>query len=677
MRTINWTTRLILVVLPVLNSPASAQDQPVTVDPRESPANETGHDRLSPGGPDLEDIDLFDLEIPIVVTAARREQKITTVPYAISVITAEDIRRSGARSIPDALRLAPGVDVADMTSGSHALSPRGFHGAVIGKVLVLVDGRQIFDSVFGGTLWESWSFQLEDIERIEVIRGPGGVTWGPNAVNGVINIITKDPKDQLGLTVAGGGGSRGAHKQHLGYAFADENLRLRVSGEYEANDGFRKGGSLLRKLEDDYKAGRMGLHAIYQVSPDDALTLSAGSALVDGGYPPTPTAAFDQRRNPGSQGNFLFGKWTHQVSSTNNFELTGYVNDFRMCPGIAAIDYRYQQFALQLNQTIHPDDAHVLTWGIDSRVDLADAGNADPFMLSKGFVSTAILGLYVQDQWRFAPRWTLDLGGRIDYEFYGGFQPSARAALSYKVADRTFLYGAVSRAFQMAPAADRFLDIPMLGGLVHSTVERDTKVQPLIAYEIGARSRLLDCLEASINLFWNDHDNLGAFRPRLGPPGLFQLSLDAPAEAAIYGAELEARYAINPQLTLLGNYTYQQLNWRSSVPMNAGDYITPPDHKFMMGARYSPAADLHLSSHLYFVDAVTAPNPALPFLGRHVDSYFRLDLRAEHEFWNDRASIAVGVSNLLDPEHYEGGTTFLNDAEVPRMVYAEFRLVLK
>ncbi|RME40565.1 MAG: ligand-gated channel protein, partial [Planctomycetota bacterium] len=199
-------------------------------------------------------IALMELDIPVVVTAARHEQKLSHVAYAMSVITAEDIRESGARTIADALRLVPGVDVADLSYGQTAVSPRGFHGFLANKTLVLVDGRQIYDSLFGGTLWQSWPFQLEDIERIEVIRGPGGVTWGANAVNGVINIITKDPDDQIGASLSLRGGSRGAFRQRLAYGAHAGAWRYRFSAEYESSDGFREGGSLLGRLDDDYKA---------------------------------------------------------------------------------------------------------------------------------------------------------------------------------------------------------------------------------------------------------------------------------------------------------------------------------------------------------------------------------------------------------------------------------------
>ena len=683
-----WVTTCVGAIVLVLVSAAAAKEaveKPVQGDGR-------GHDDRRPeignddgnahpsvnDDDDFADLSLEELmEVQVVVTASRREQKITTVPYAMSVITAEDLRWSGARSIPDALRLVPGVDVADLSFGSAAVAPRGFHGFLSRQVLILVDGRQVFDSVFGGTLWGSWPFQLEDIERIEVIRGPGGVTWGANAVNGVINIITKDPADQLGVTVTAGGGSRGTHKEHIGYAFQEGKLRFRLSGEYEASDGFRRGGSILRNLEDDYKAGRFAAHLVYEANSDDTFTLSAGSSLLDGGYPPTPLAGIGLRRNSGTQASFLLGKWTHKVEEDNWFELTGYVNDFQASPGLPAIDYRYQQFALQFSHTFKPTEAHTLIWGVDTRADLLDGTNSDPFMLSKGFVSTGIIGLYLQDEWRFAPRWTLGLGGRIDYEFYGSFQPSARAALSYELTDQSTIYGAVSRAFQMSPGGLRFLDIPMLNGLSRATGHRDVDAETLIAFELGYRAKFFNRLETNLNLFWHEYDDLTTLSPTLGPPGLVRFDVGNRASASMYGIELDTRYAATSKLTLLGNYTYQQLDWNAAVPFTDKELMTPPKHKFMVGARYSVTDDLHLASHLYYVDAVQAPNPGNPFVPRHVDPYFRLDLHGEYEFWNDRASIAVGMRNLLDSGHYEGGTLFINDAEVPRMVFAEFRIRLE
>ena len=305
--------------------------------------------------------------------------------------------------------------------------------------------------MFGGTFWGNWPFQLEDIQRIEVLRGPAGVTWGANATNGVINIVTKDPKDQQGLTSVGGGGSRGTWKEHEGYGFSDGKLRGRVSGEYEASDGYNKGGSIIRGLDDDLKTGRSSVHTIYDATPKDKVTVSGGNALVDGGFPASTLGAVAGTKNPGSQASFLLGKWDHKVSDDESTTLTGYVNDFQLSPGLKIMDYRYQQFALQFSHIFKPAQDHTLTWGLDSRTDLLNTSNSDPFLTTQDYMGTAIIGLYAQDEWRFAPKWTFTLGGRVDYEFYGGFQPSARASLAYELSKTSSVYASISRAFEMEP----------------------------------------------------------------------------------------------------------------------------------------------------------------------------------------------------------------------------------
>jgi len=590
--------------------------------------------------------DLMDIEV--VVTASRHEQKGRTLPYAVSVITAEDIRRSGAGSVPDALRLVPGVDVADLTSGQFAVSPRGFAGFLGRQVLVLVDGRQIYDSHFGGNLWGSWPFQLEDIERIEVIRGPGGVAWGANAVNGVINVITKDPKTQLGATVSVAGGSRGFNKTHVGYAWEESDTRIRLSLEYEGHDGFRKGGAIAKGLDDELKAARLGLHAIRTLPSGDTLTFSLGHATMDGGFASTPLGGIGSRRNAGSQTSYVMLTWEHRVDNDNQVQVRGYVNDSWGAPGIRMIDYRYQQFALQIAQTRKVNEGYAVSWGIDGRADLLDATNADPRMLSRGFLSTGIVGIYGQADWTLEDRWSVNLGARLDYEFYGGLQPSARASLTKELSDRAVVYGSVSRAFQMPPVGLRFLDLPLLNGTAIATGNRSMDPEVLWAYELGYRTTYGENLALSANLFWHEYDDVTTLSARLGPPGLINFRIDNRGSASLYGVELESTYEVTSKLTLLANYTYQQLQWRSKVPFTDKDAMTPPEHKAMMGVRYSPTKDWHFSGYLSYVDEVRAPFVDFPFVSRRIDDYVRLDLVAEHDFEGDAASVRFGVRNLLD-----------------------------
>ncbi|MBN1491214.1 MAG: TonB-dependent receptor, partial [Phycisphaerae bacterium] len=541
----------------------------------------------APNDVELEDIDLFELEVPevMIVTAGRRAQRISQVPYAIGVVTADDIRRSGARSVPDALRLVPGIDIADLSYINSAVSTRGDHALLSNQVLVLVDGRQIFDSVFGGTVWGAWPFQLEDIARIEVIRGPGGVTWGANAVNGVINIITKDPKDQLGLTFTGSGGSRGTHKEHLGYAFGDEKFRLRVSGEYEGSDGFRAVDPWIFQLEDDIQLGKAGVHAVYQPTKNDTFTFSGGHGLSSGGRIAAIMSKGRRETNPVTQASFLLGTWQHAINDTDSFELTTYVNDDHGDMGHQVIQHRYQQIALLASHRFALGEAHTVTWGLDTRTDLIDTSNADPRLLSEDYMSTAIIGVYAQDDWRFAPKWMLSLGARLDYEFYGGFQPSLRTSLSYELNDNAMLYGAVSRAFAMPPAAARFLDAPVLGGLGRITANRDIDAQILWAYELGYRAQFAHRFDVAANVYWHEFDNLTGLWSGLGPPGLMRIEYDNDGRASTYGFELDTKYRVTDTLTLLGHYTHEQYDWRSARHYHERGAIRAPKHKFMIGAR--------------------------------------------------------------------------------------------
>ena len=215
----------------------------------------------------------------------------------------------------------------------------------------------------------------------------------------------------------------------------------------------------------------------------------------------------------------------------------------------------------------------------------------------------------------------------------------------------------------------------LVNGLARVTSNRDFDPTTLIAYELGYRGRFFKRLDTSLNLFWHQYDEVTTLSPQLGPPGLLQYRFDNQSgNVSLYGVEFETKYKVSDKLTLLGNYTYQQLNWNVDKPFTDRDYITPPKHKAMVGARYAVNDDLRLSSHLYYVDAVKSPNPANLLVSRRIDPYLRLDLNAEIELWKDRASVTVGVKNLLDSNHYEGGSLFINDAEVPRTVFIEYRV---
>jgi outer membrane receptor protein involved in Fe transport len=197
-----------------------------------------------------------------------------------------------------------------------------------------------------------------------------------------------------------------------------------------------------------------------------------------------------------------------------------------------------------------------------------------------------------------------------------------------------------------------------------------------MAYELGYKGRPFERFELSADLYAHDVHGVRGFVPRLGPPGLINADIENVGNLWLYGAEFEARYAVTPKFKLLGNYTFERCDANLGLPFHFTDAITPPAHKFMIGAQYDVTDDLHLSAYTYYVSGVSAYDGNNPLLPQRIPPYVRLDLRAEYEFWKKHASVAVGVRNLTDPNHPEGGTTFLNNAEVPRMVYAEMRMKL-
>jgi outer membrane receptor protein involved in Fe transport len=380
----------------------------------------------------------------------------------------------------------------------------------------------------------------------------------------------------------------------------------------------------------------------------------------------------------GSQSAFLLGSWNHKISDDNEFELKGFANYFHIKSGPRWTDYLYHQAALEFGHRFSPVDDHTIRWGIDGRWDYTDASNADPFMLERDTISTAIIGVHVQHDWHFAPKWGLNLGGRIDYDSYGGFEPSGRAALSYRPNDDSIIYGAVARTYRMPSAGFRFIDHP-IGPIVKEAIRitSNQSVDPEshVSFELGYRGRLFDRIDVGAGVYWGRYKDLVMTSPALGPPGYIQLISDNGSAARSYGAELEFEAPINDLLTILGHYTFQRFDSTSTL-LGAGN-ISPPEHKFMIGGRYDLTDDLRLSGNLFYVADVEAPSGALLIPQRHISPYFRLDLRAEHELWDDQASIAIGVRNLLDSNHAEGGAPPLDDAEVPRMIYAELRLKLR
>ena len=305
-----------------------------------------------------------------VTSVSKREQSLSRTAAAMFVINQEDIRRSGATNIPDLLRMAPGVDVEQIDANAWAISVRGFNSRYSNKVLVLIDGRTVYTPSFSGVFWEHLDMPLENIERIEVIRGPGATVWGANAVNGVISIFTKSAKDTKGGLVTAGGGSQ---VRALGLAqyggTAGKDGSYRAFGKYfDIGNSAMPDGST---AADHWMRGHGGFRTDWDLSPRDSLMVQGdlfanqASQTRRSGFVATP---FDRIFNQSldATGGDVLARWDHTLAGGSQTSFQTYFDTYRRTDmGLPEI---LKTFNLDFQHHIEVGDRHDIVWGLGYRV---------------------------------------------------------------------------------------------------------------------------------------------------------------------------------------------------------------------------------------------------------------------------------------------------------------------
>ncbi len=448
----------------------------------------------------LLDLSLEELMELKVTSLAKKPVSLARSPAALTVITAEEIRRSGLTTIPEVLRLVPGIDVAQIDANKWAISSRGFNGRFANKLLVLIDGRTVYSPVFTGVYWDVQDMLLEDIERIEVIRGPGGTLWGANAVNGIVNIITKHAKDtQGGLAQAGAGDQeRGLGALRYGGKMG-EDVHYRFSGKYFSRDDF------VTAREDDahdqWHMVRGTFRLDWDTSERDELMLQG--AIYDGEAdetgiltsltPPSVLSATDTTELSGGHALLRF---THRQSDASEWVVQAYFDRAeRFDDALGPIDV--DTYDLDFQHRFPTGEHHELTWGLGYRRvedDLPDAFTVSFDPLSRG---VDLWSAFVQDEIILMEDLRLTLGSKFEHNDYSGFefQPSARAL--WEVRPQHILWGAVSRAVRTPSRAESDFRVnvaaspgPVSPVLVSILGNPDVEAEELFAYELGYRGWL-------------------------------------------------------------------------------------------------------------------------------------------------------------------------------------------
>ena len=576
-----------------------------------------------------------------VTSVAGVEQAWFKTPAAIYVITNEDVRRTGHLHLAEALRLSPGVFVGRRGASSWSVGARGFNGGLSNKLLVLIDGREVYDPLQSGTFWDIQDVLFEDLDRIEVIRGPGPTLWGANAVNGVINVTTRPADQTQGWLVKGGFGTQ--HRAHGAVRYGgqiNDDTHFRVWGKYFDIDDLEAGDG--SSAHDDWDMARGGFR--FDGAGDEGFFWTAEGDIYDaqmGEIASLPILGGTEQvigDGRATGGHFLarFGRETDdggwRVQAYYDHVTRVAAGGFEFDRDMGEIDFRHH-FRL--------GDRHQLIYGMQYR-HWTEATEANRVVsLDPATRETDMVGAFIQDTFTVVPD-TLFLmaGTKFEYNDFSGFEVQPSVRLSYTPDDRQTFWAAFSRPVRTPSRLEEegTLTLGILPGDVpFQVVGSDLDSEKLRAYEAGYRVRLTDDLTLDLAAFYNDYDNLIFVGP-LTPPIVPFVNAGT---AETYGAELAVEWRPADNWRLHASYSVLDVLVHGPVLNNAERET--PHHMAQLRSYLDLTPDIELNTALYYVDQ---------FDSNEVDDYLRLDIGVTWHV-NDQLDLSVWGQDLLQPSHRE------------------------
>jgi iron complex outermembrane receptor protein len=600
-----------------------------------------------------------------VTTVSKGPVKLSQTAAAIYVITQEDIRRSGVRSLPEALRLAPGVDVAQIDSVKWAVGIRGFQSRLSRDILVLIDGRSVYSPLFHGVYWEVQDTLLEDIDRIEVIRGPGGTIWGANAVNGVINIITKNAKDTKGTLVSAGGGSVDQGFLDVRQGGGNDDFSYRIYGkgtdtgpEYHSDH-----------LDfDAWRRAQAGVRTDWNINSNDSLTIQGdiydGVAGEDVRITSlTPPYAANVEKYAQLSGGNLLTRWQRKLKEGSDIQLVAYYDRVN----------RLQSNQAEYRNTFDVDFVHHLTlhrqnfiWGLESRQSPAKLPTIIPtYVFTPDERTDQVYTAYAQDDLSLVPdKLSFTAGAKLLHSSFTGFDVEPSVRLLWTPTQRQSVWAAITRAVRTpSDLEDNIQNTSLVSTdpLVFSVTKGDGRFtsETLIGYEAGYRSVLSKSLSLDLAAFFNSYDHLQSLEPAGAP-----LTEDLAGTTALFypyingngvkgttsGFEIVPDWKPAAWWRLQGSYSLLHMDLRTwpgsqDTTTVGSDEESSPHHQARIQSFFDLSKNLEFSATWRYVGV-------LPYYA--VAGYQTGDARFA---WRpvSHVEFAVTGQNLLQPHHFEYG----------------------
>jgi len=626
--------------------------------------------------------ELMDVE---VFSVSKKQEKLSESAAAAFVITPEDMRRAGVTSIPEALRMVPGMEVARIDANKWAISARGFNDIFANKLLVLIDGRSVYTPLFSGVFWEAQDVLLEDVERIEVIRGPGATLWGANAVNGIINVRTKSARDTRGslMTLGSGSEERGFGSVRYGDRLRDDfHYRIYAKGALRDDLVLPSGA----QAADGWNVLRGGFRLDWDTSDSDALILQGDIYQGDIGQTyrifaspkPPYLRTFEYQAN--IAGGNVLGRWEHVFPDASDLALQVYYD--RTEREEAVISGYLETFDLDFQHRFSLDVQQEILWGLGYRFTRDEFNGSFTSSFHPDSRRYDLISAFAQEEVSLADdRFRLTLGSKFEYSDFAGFEIQPSARLLWIPDERHTLWTAASCAVRTPSRADHDIrsvglvlppssaqpDMPITVVELHG--DRGFQSEELLAFEFGSRFRAADRLFLDLAAFYNLYDDLLTVEPRLpyldttsSPPYLVAPSvIDNRMSGMAYGAELAADAQVRDYWRLRAAYTFLDIH----IDLDEDSSYAPglewegvsPQHQLSLRSSLDLPRGLELDLWGRYVDAL--PDAEL-------DSYLNLDARFG---WNltDRLELSLVGQNLLDAQHAEfrspHGPTLNSDAQ--------------
>lgn len=680
-----------LITALLITSPVFAAPHPAATSDQQKP--------LLFAQADLTAYDIEELMDITITSVSKKTQKIAAAAAAIHVITQDDIHRSGVTTIADALRMVPGVQVAQIDSNKWAVTSRGFNGRFANKLLVLMDGRSLYTPFFIGVYWEVQDTLLEDIERIEVIRGPGAALWGANAVNGVINIITKSAEKTKGALISAGGGSSETAFASARYGAAlGEATDLRLYAKHQQRDGFVDASG--HDTFDAWHNTQGGFRLDSQLTTEDKLTIQGDyyQGTLDETYllynlptPANPAYSSIVQNKTGVSGGNILTRWQRTFSDTDHLSLQLYYDHIER--NMIVSPQKFNTVDLDLQHRFSLGSHQDIVWGLGYRFSQYDVTNTPTLSFDQQRVNNHQFSSFVHDEITLIPATlSLMIGSRFEHSDYSGFDAQPNGRLLWTVTPNNTLWAAVSRAVRSSTKGEqdihynyRTMPQPLSMSLDPSNPRdslrleivgnRNFKSEELLAYEIGYRTQPLARLSFDLAAYYNSYENLRILTPgapytdTLSDVRPFMLSNNMHGHAV--GVELSADWTPLDWWRLQASYSYQNLTMflegNSIDNINKGNAEGDvPQHQFSLRSGFDLGRQVSLNLWLRGTDRLASID------GISIPGYVTMDARLA---WKPLKGLELALvgRNLLENHHAEFIPEYINTqpSEVVRSVYGK------